>query len=416
MKQQITFTILLLLCILQGKGQTELYISGKVIDDQSQQPLPYTALYLEGAREGTVTNKNGDFFLKIKNTKNDTLNISYIGYSVLRISIDKLKNRFATISLSPVVMNLNEVVVKSFSPTALINKAIEKIPENYPDKAMNLTGFYREAVVENSYPIQFLEVILEIYKTAYNDHKSHDQVKILMGTQKNDIRSSKIWDFIEFVDGPYEVLQADLARNPDDFIRVTQSSLNFLDVKYFRLYNYSLKEGVYGDKNKAVYIIDFNPKVKPRRAQYAGKIYIEKYSLAFIRLEYQIQKDRIKLASLTNSNTDEELREQGVFIEPAGFYSEVNFTEYGDKWRLDNVEISYQFQIEIPVRSVNSIISVTDDFWITSIQDKEAQPFKWKDRLFRNSPLIYQLERMDNYSRTNGLIEIEGLERKERKK
>ena len=41
------------------------YITGKIIDDETSEPLPFATIALKNKGKGTVTNNNGDFGLKI---------------------------------------------------------------------------------------------------------------------------------------------------------------------------------------------------------------------------------------------------------------------------------------------------------------------------------------------------------------
>ena len=52
------------------------YITGKIIDDETSEPLPFATIALKNRGKGTVSNNNGDFGLKITpELVNDTLSI-----------------------------------------------------------------------------------------------------------------------------------------------------------------------------------------------------------------------------------------------------------------------------------------------------------------------------------------------------
>lgn len=66
------------------------YITGKIIDDETSEPLPFATIALKNSGKGTVSNNNGDFGLKITHDLvNDTLSISYLGYLGREIPVQK---------------------------------------------------------------------------------------------------------------------------------------------------------------------------------------------------------------------------------------------------------------------------------------------------------------------------------------
>ena len=69
-------------------GQKVKYITGKIADDETSEPLPYATIALKNKGKGTVTNINGDFGLKIlPDFFNDTLVVSFLGYQRREIPV-----------------------------------------------------------------------------------------------------------------------------------------------------------------------------------------------------------------------------------------------------------------------------------------------------------------------------------------
>src|SRR5664279_3934767 len=64
------------------------YITGKIVDDETSEPLPFATIALKNKGKGTVTNINGDFGLKITSDfYSDTLSVSYLGYQGREIPV-----------------------------------------------------------------------------------------------------------------------------------------------------------------------------------------------------------------------------------------------------------------------------------------------------------------------------------------
>ncbi len=97
-------------------AQTQLNISGKVVDENNQ-PLPYVNVYLAGTQNGTTTNKNGEFSFNIAKGKAGTLVASIVGYKKFEKEIKSTakNNIYLNIKLFPSSIKLSEAVVMGSS-------------------------------------------------------------------------------------------------------------------------------------------------------------------------------------------------------------------------------------------------------------------------------------------------------------
>ena len=108
MKKQSCFVSLLMLLLLfpLGAFAQQQMIKGQVVDDSGESIIGATIM-VKGAKEGTLTDFDGNFSLKGK--VGTTLSISYVGYSPLEVKVKKLEgNRFVLREDAKV---LDEVVV-----------------------------------------------------------------------------------------------------------------------------------------------------------------------------------------------------------------------------------------------------------------------------------------------------------------
>ena len=108
MKKQSCFVSLLMLLLLfpLGAFAQQQMIKGQVVDDSGESIIGATIM-VKGAKEGTLTDFDGNFSLKGK--VGTTLSISYVGYSPLEVKVKKLEgNRFVLREDTKV---LDEVVV-----------------------------------------------------------------------------------------------------------------------------------------------------------------------------------------------------------------------------------------------------------------------------------------------------------------
>jgi len=91
--------------------------SGKIIDSESGEVLPYVNVGVVGKNIGTVTDINGAFSLKIDTKYDpDTLMMSMIGYQDLVFVVADFKEKLlddSTFKMVPKSTDLQEIVVSS---------------------------------------------------------------------------------------------------------------------------------------------------------------------------------------------------------------------------------------------------------------------------------------------------------------
>lgn len=105
MRKLFCSLVLTILCICYASAQT---VSGVVKDDTGE-VLPGATVILKGAKNGTVTDLDGKFQLKVKDTENAILRISYIGMKPKDLPLQG-KTSGLLIVLESSSKELNEVV------------------------------------------------------------------------------------------------------------------------------------------------------------------------------------------------------------------------------------------------------------------------------------------------------------------
>lgn len=118
------FSLILILSTFTSFGQN---ISGIVLDTKDNSPLKDVNVYFKKTKEGTYTNKNGEFNLKLKSTvkPTDTVYFSIIGYISKSFTLSELKDSNYVIYLSENIEKLKEVTVtsnKKLKPKIHFNK------------------------------------------------------------------------------------------------------------------------------------------------------------------------------------------------------------------------------------------------------------------------------------------------------
>jgi len=112
MKQYIYLIILFPLFCTVIEANAQHVIKGRVLDQQTNEPLIGANVRMPGTNTGVSTNKQGQFVLETK-TKPDSLLITYIGYQKKKISISSDQESL-NILLEPDNVALNELQVVGF--------------------------------------------------------------------------------------------------------------------------------------------------------------------------------------------------------------------------------------------------------------------------------------------------------------
>ncbi len=88
--------------------------SGKIIEEESGEPLPFATIIISGSVKGTVTNVDGFFSLFGIRSDTLTLLISYVGYesAVVPVNINE-QQELLIITLRPLSAQLQEVVISA---------------------------------------------------------------------------------------------------------------------------------------------------------------------------------------------------------------------------------------------------------------------------------------------------------------
>ena len=102
--QKPKFLVLLALILpflalgFQDSEQAFNQYEGEIVDAQSDKPLVFATIMVEGTNISTVTNTEGDFILKVpKDIEDGLVSFSFLGYTTKKLSLSELKPEGNTI-------------------------------------------------------------------------------------------------------------------------------------------------------------------------------------------------------------------------------------------------------------------------------------------------------------------------------
>ena len=135
-------------------SQTNIIISGQLVDAQSGLPVEYATIRIAGKPIGTSTDNQGGFLLTLnkKINENTRLICSAVGYTTIIINLNNNPTSGMLIRLSPTAYLLDEVVIspregKKVTPGKIVRLAIKNLTKTCPPyKAI---GDYQHFIKEN---------------------------------------------------------------------------------------------------------------------------------------------------------------------------------------------------------------------------------------------------------------------------
>jgi hypothetical protein len=354
-------------------GQEEGYttIKGKVKDKETKKEVVFVSVTISGTHIGTVTNTDGEFIIKIKNsveTKN--LDFVHLGYKSQKIAISELKPDENVIMLEPTTVKLDEVTIRPEDARKLMELTIAKIPDNYSTIPMNSTGFYREAIKQRKDYLSISEALVDIYKAAYNHDYDEDRVKIYKGRKSMNVKKADTI-MVKLEGGPYISLMFDIVKNPDVLISTEDLAL----------YDFT-ETGMKTIDDKLTYEISFEPRVlNSDNPVYKGRYYIDVKNLAILSVEFSLDlSDPEKSAQMFIKK-----KPSGLKMVPTSTNYVVNYIERNGKYYFNYSRSEISFKCKWQKRLFNSNYSIMAEMAITDYSADKVEKYPYKVSLKKNS-------------------------------
>jgi hypothetical protein len=353
MIKYVSINILIFIIFIQNSPvfAQHLTISGKVLNSNNK-PLPYTNIQIKNTGIGTISDKNGNFYLKIpEKYSGNPVQFSFMGYKTKSVQAIKISNK-ATIYLKAEDKKIDEIIVMPDSTLlTLLEKAYKKIPDNYPGNPTKLRGFYREFIkIPDSNYLYFSEAVIETYKPAYKKNSAEGQVKII----KSVINEFPDLDSLSsrFYGGFFDADRGDIVKY----------SYSFIKPKYFKNYHYSLyRMTKYEGRN--VYVIDFDTKNDSLKGTLKGRFYIDKASLAYISFIYESTPRGLK-----------KYNKENIGINAIKYNNKANYVFYNGKWHYKYSKSKRLFYEN------KKLYSIVTEYITTKIYTDTVKPFAFEER------------------------------------
>jgi hypothetical protein len=377
------FYWLFLLLIVVGpfaRAQEAPVLRGVVLDANTHQPIPNAQVGIAGNRLGTSTNLDGRFALRVPAAYAATeLEVALLGYRRYTQALTPLPAPELRIELKISPAGLGTVAVSS-SVTGIIKEAVARIPRNYPTRPTRLTGFLRESD-ENTAAHEYhylIEGMLLVQKASYRNPRDNGQVKILEA-RKVDLRAGQsnqpgVLPQVEWSAGPFVPHRFDFVHNRAEFIRESE----------FKNYQYRLTPQT-TFQGRPVYVIAFGPKPGTDQANFAGELYIDEQSYAFLGAAWHRTPSGIRREHMLS------------FLATERAYR-VDYQRYAGRWYLKRI---WYNTLGAPVAGQTR--RHLAEFLTTAIDTAQASPIPYPERLqyrdvFLRAPVPYDSTFWNHYT------------------
>jgi CarboxypepD_reg-like domain len=151
MKKIFLFTLLSFLFVA-GFSQSNFNVSGKVVDSATKEPLSFASVFCQNTTQGTATNKEGSFYLSLKEGGYDLV-VTYTGYrsQLIRIS-PEIKTTDLHIELVKEEKSIEEVVIRSSSE---VKDGWNKYGKFFLENFIGSTPFSSQCILLNPEVLHF---------------------------------------------------------------------------------------------------------------------------------------------------------------------------------------------------------------------------------------------------------------------
>ena len=320
--------------------------SGNVRDANTGKPIPFVNVWITGSAYGTSTNIDGNFEMKIGPRwlgRDHTIAFSSIGFISQNFILDQLDLSVQLkVSLEPKLTNLTELVIRGRRKKKqvkrarqLVQKALSRIPKNYPAQPFLANTFYRHYCSENDDYVRLIEAALDIYSPR-NNFEYRTLPDDRMAFKVTQLRRS--FDFTESA----KVYHPSISINyllSNDFTSFDYHNPLVSELEHYDFY---ITDTTFLDQEPVIKV-QFEPNTDPDQAgqiSYSGTLFILQKDLAFIRAEIEEVKNKRLVADSIYSSTGKI----------------VTFKEFRDKYFLDRI-IS---DLKVYHAAFDSLNNVTD--------------------------------------------------------
>ena len=382
MKKIINIFLFISICFI-ARAQDIVTVSGLVVDTDSSRPIAAASVNLDGTNISIITNSEGKFSLKMPSNQasGGKIVVSHLGYVISVTPVSSFpadEEKYLTIRLVPMSLELDPAIVKSVDPLVLFRTAYSRVKDNYPTQHVGMTTFYREIIrKDNTKYLVLNEAIVDVDKSGYTGFGA-DRAAIYKGRGSVNVNPSDTL-FVKFQGGITTATAIDMVKNP------------FLGLDLYTAcdaYQFVLGE-VANIDDTPFYTLEFTPIKREFEYMYSGKLYIDMESYAIARMEFQLnigeysKEDAAKLFIVSTPPRTRFSMDHATYT--------VNYKKSDGKWYFDYSKTDLGFYARKTRSLFRHYYEITSEMAVTDHKE-EALIIEGQDRVRTNAILTDDIQ------------------------
>lgn len=373
-------------------------LEGILQDKYSKEPVSYATVNVAGTSLGSVTNQTGAFRLSLPDSlMQSKIRFSHLGYITQEIETAALANSNTNIALEPKVIPLQEVIIRVANPVHLLRDMLQCREKNYALHPVYFTSFYREGIEHKNKFVNLTEAVFKIYKTAYHEQLSTDQVKLLkMRTITN--RQQKDTLIAKMKSGIDACLSLDVIKSMPVFLTPEDKENS---------YTYVSSDIAVID-NRQANVISFEQRNSVKVPLYRGDLYIDSENNALLGTRFELQPKYINKAAYMFV----EKKSRDMNITPQKVIYTVSYKPWNQTYYINHIRGDLYFKIKKKrLLSASSTLHVWFEMATCKIDTQQVRRFARTEKLptrtvFAETNFGYDPDFWENF---NIILPEEGL-------
>ena len=297
-----------LLCFVSSGLAQTLTISGKVLNADTKEILPFANVTTTVSKLGTATNGEGEFRFNIRKSDipSDSLLVSFIGFESYKVPLKTLKTEGNIFELIPASETLDEFVLSPLTAHEFMKRVVEEIPNNMTSKAFSALGYYSDRAKENDGYLGQNEAVIKSYFPNFSDTTSDNQHQVVLYNERKDL--AELQFMAKKMKKEERKHREELEEKGDDSTEVNfmdprtmfgglssvmdamyiDGTNTFLDTNEFDKYEFEFHDKpIYSENGDEITLIHAQTKRRIDGFKAKGKIYIDRKSMAVIKMEFK---------------------------------------------------------------------------------------------------------------------------------
>jgi hypothetical protein len=336
---------------------------------------------LKGKNIGTVSNNEGLFRISIsKSNRQDTISVSYIGYTSKSVPVSEALNHAANIVMEPMLVLIDPVEVMSVDARKFIQEALDNIRANYFTKPCMMTAFFRESIRENDVYKTICEAVVDISKSSYNSAIYNDQAKLFIGRKSETYEKTDRFKF-KIEGGIINCIWLDIIKERGSFL-----SEEFMDDYYYWF------EKIIDNDGRRIYVIGFDQKDRVEYPLYRGYLYFDAETKALVSAKFGLSARGMSHATqLLIKKTPIRYN-----VTPISAEYLVNYRQINGKWCLSNIKGVVTFKVRNNKLFFNNIYTSISELVVTDIDTENSKRFDRSEIAKSSDILVESIRAYDN--------------------